>query len=128
MLEMLNCAVEQCINEVVEFQNCEQMLGILAFQYNNLESDSDDASDEEEFKTEERNGILQSIILFGGRLEELNTDMIYITEPVERRFLRFHSPEIQERFTIYFRFRQDEMGRLMTCFRLPTEFFLDNGS
>jgi hypothetical protein len=46
---------------------------------------------------------------------EFQTDIHYIAEPIERKYLRFTTPSIQDTFTIQFRFRQQSMTRLMAC-------------
>ena len=55
-------------------------------------------------------------------------DIQILHEPIERRYLRFHSPEIQSSFSQMFRFHRDHMQRLLQCLRIPAEFKLDNGS
>jgi hypothetical protein len=58
----------------------------------------------------------------------IGRDLEHIHEPIERRYLRFHTQGIQESFTQMFRFKVEHMPRLMQCLRIPAEFKLDNGS
>jgi hypothetical protein len=72
--------------------------------------------------------LLVSAMLCAARAEELRADIHTILEPVERRYLRFTTASIQSTFSVNFRFRQENMVRLMRCLRVPAEFMLDNGS
>jgi hypothetical protein len=51
-----------------------------------------------------------------------------LTEPVERKYLRFGSACLADNFTSNFRFRQEHMIRLARCLRIPPELKLDNGA
>ncbi|KAJ1408890.1 hypothetical protein B484DRAFT_403406 [Ochromonadaceae sp. CCMP2298] len=48
-------------------------------------------------------------------------------QPVERRYLTFATAR-PDNFAAIFRFRQQDMNRLMRCLRIPTFFTLVNGS
>lgn len=67
------------------------------------------------------------IFLFAGAVEDITRDVRCINDPIERRYLRFHSPCLESCFTINFRFRREHMIRLMLCLRIPQYFELDNG-
>lgn len=69
-----------------------------------------------------------AVALFASQIEDIGRDINCITQPIERRYLRFLDPTLQDNFTINFRFRVKHMTRLMTCLRIPAEFQLDNGS
>ncbi len=65
-------------------------------------------------------------LLMVAESESLRADIQYISEPVERKYLRFHSPGLQSSFTQLFRFRAEEMPRLLHCLRMAPWFQLDN--
>jgi hypothetical protein len=72
--------------------------------------------------------LMDSMFIFGFALEDIRKESYYISEPIERKFLRFISPSLQENFTIYFRFKMEEMPLLMNSLNIPAEFKLSNGS
>ncbi len=79
------------------------LLGICAVLLEDTDSDNDD-NDE---------------LLMVAESESLRADIQYISEPVERKYLRFHSPGLQSSFMQLFRFRAEEMPRLLHCLRMP---------
>jgi hypothetical protein len=48
---------------------------------------------------------MDALYIFGIALEDIQRDVNHLTEPLERKYLRFTSPSIQEKFTIYNRFK-----------------------
>lgn len=75
-----------------------------------------------------KNLLRQCAAIFAAGLEDIQRDIRCITQPFERRYLNFLSPEIADSFTINFRFRREHIHCLAKCLRVPTEFKLDNGS
>lgn len=88
-------------SEISELNDHNAVLPILAFLL--------EKSDDEERKR----SLLFIIMILSARIEDLKRDIVTISEPVERRYLRFHSNELNDRFTIQFRFRREHMDRLM---------------
>jgi hypothetical protein len=61
------------------------------------------------------------------RVEDIGRDLDYLSQPVARKYLTFASANPNS-FPAYFRFRLEDMTRLMRCLRIPAYFMLDNGS
>ena len=96
--------------------DAESLLGILIVLF--------DSEEEEELKDE----YFILIALLGQELEDIQRDVRVISEPIERKYLRFLTASLQDSFASLFCFRQECMTRLLYCLQLPAEFQLDNGS
>jgi hypothetical protein len=70
---------------------------------------------------------LRCAMLAAVKVEEIGRDIDYLSRPVERRYLTFATANPNS-FTAFFRFRLEDMPRLMRCLRIPAYFKLDNGS
>lgn len=62
-----------------------------------------------------------------GRLCDINTRIDQISQPIERRFLRYHNQDPCT-FTSKFRFRQEHMAQLQRALGIPGIVELTNGS
>ncbi len=69
---------------------------------------------------------LTLITLFAVELDDIYRDTRFISEPIERMFLRFDT-QSPNTFTINYRFRKEHILRLAGCLRIPPEFCLENG-
>jgi hypothetical protein len=66
-------------------------------------------------------------VVAAARVEQIDRDIDYISQPVARRYLTFATANANN-FTAFFRFKLDDMPRLMRCLRIPAYFTLDNGA
>lgn len=71
--------------------------------------------------------LLVCAIVAAFQVEEIGRDIAYLTQPVERKYLNFNNTN-PDTFTAFYRFRQQDMIRLMRCLTIPAYFTLDNGS
>lgn len=83
-----------------------------------LESTNEEESDE----------YFMLLSLFAGQVEDIQRDIRSITTPIERVYLRIFDVHLEDNFTFYFRFKRENMMRLLKVLRIPAEFKLDNGS
>ncbi len=106
----------ECIR-IKELDTTAGLWGICSVLLEDTDSDDDD---NEEL-------LMVAAVVAAEKSESLRADIQYISESVERKYLRFHSPGLQSSFTQLFRFRAEEMPRLLHCLRMPPWFQLDNG-
>lgn len=106
--------------DVLEERDLTTALAIVAALHV-LMDDQDDQDDAEDL-------FLHAIVILAEAVENIQRDVEYISEPLERKYLRFNSAEIQNNFAAMFRFQRQHMNTLITCLGIPCDFRLDNGS
>jgi hypothetical protein len=67
------------------------------------------------------------MIIYAEKIDTIQRDIEFIIQPIERRYLRFDDNRLADCFTSNFRFKQDQLHRLIICLRIPEFFELDNG-
>lgn len=102
--------------DIVAERDCE----VLCLIFGILWLDASDDDEEDDY--------FMLLATFASHVEDIQRDIRCITTPIERVYLRIDDIHLNDVFTINFRFKKENMIRLLQCLRIPPEFKLDNGS